>query len=355
MPTHYTKKAFYILALLSIFCILFTACSTGPSTNDSTSATGSTGPIGSGVQGVKVFVEPEAGEQPITSAILGAQKSVWVEMYLLTDRSIIRALEEVAHRKVDVRVMLELHPFGGGANPQRTLDLLKAAGVQAQATNASFALTHEKNMIIDGTTAYIMTSNFTRAALGGSSGGKYGTSNREYDIVDSNAQDVQDIIALFNSDWNHTTAQATNLNLVVSPINSRNTFVTLIEGAHNTLFIAAEEMLDSGVEQALVRAGKRGVHVQVLLPSAKGSSSDSNRQGINAIHQNGIQVKEDPRLYMHAKIIIADGQKAFVGSENISTQSLDKNRELGILVADSSVLNTLQQTFQRDWNESRSV
>jgi cardiolipin synthase len=44
-----------------------------------------------------------------------------------------------------------------------------------------------------------------------------------------------------------------------------------------------------------------------------------------------------------------------VGSENISTQSLDANRELGIIVSDQGVLNTLQQTFQQDWGDSQAA
>jgi phosphatidylserine/phosphatidylglycerophosphate/cardiolipin synthase-like enzyme len=56
---------------------------------------------------------------------------------------------------------------------------------------------------------------------------------------------------------------------------------------------------------------------------------------------------------MHAKIIVADGQRAFVGSENISTASLERNRELGIIVSDQKVLAILQQTFWYDWNASQ--
>ncbi len=77
--------------------------------------------------------------------------------------------------------------------------------------------------------------------------------------------------------------------------------------------------------------------------------------GINTIKQGGIQVREDPRLYMHAKIMVIDGQKAFVGSQNISAQSLDQNRELGIIISDQGVLQTLQQTFQQDWGDSQAV
>jgi len=351
-----TYRSAYISVVIAALCVLLAGCNTGLSSlGSNSSSSGDSGTVGSGVQGVKVFVEPSTGDRSITSAILSAQKSVWVEMYLLSDRNVIRALEEAAHKGIDVRVMLEMHPYGGGGSPKKVLDQLKAAGAQAQPTAPSFALTHEKGMIIDGLTAYIMTSNFTRAALGGTSGGKSGTKNREYDIVDSNAQDVQAVIAIFNADWNHTTAQFNNPNLVVSPINSRNAFTSLISNAHSTLLIEAEEMKDSNVEQALVDAAKRGVHIQVILPSPRSGSSDSNRQGIGTIKSGGVQVKEDPRLYMHAKIIVVDGRKAFVGSENISAQSLDQNRELGIIIADGGVLSILQQTFQQDWSDSQSV
>ena len=148
--------------------------------------------IGSGTQGLRVFVEPNAGEQVITSAIGSAKKSVGLEMYILTDTKVIRALEDAANRGIDVRVMLEPHPFGGGGSPSRTMDELSAAGVKVETTNSAFPLTHEKGMIIDHNAAYIMTSNFSRSALGGSSG--Y-LSNREYDIIDTNPQDVQAVEA----------------------------------------------------------------------------------------------------------------------------------------------------------------
>ncbi|HLQ29727.1 MAG TPA: phospholipase D-like domain-containing protein [Ktedonobacteraceae bacterium] len=345
----------YLVVVSLALCILLAGCtiniSLPTSSNSSCVSNCTTGP---GVQGVSVFVEPNAGEHPITDAIRAAKKSVWLEIYILTDRNVISALEEAANKGVDVRVMLEPHPFGGGS-PARTLDQLRAAGVKVQDSSPSFSLTHEKGMIIDGTTAYIMTSNFSRSALGAYSSSSSFLSNREYDIVDTNAQDVQAVSAIFQADWNRTTAQFNDPNLVVSPVNSRNTFIALINSAHSTLLIEAEEMNDTAIEQALANAAQHGVQIQVILPAPQGSSSDSNSQGIASIKQGGVQVKEDPHLYMHAKIIVVDGQKAFVGSENISTQSLDQNRELGIIVSDQGVLHTLQQTFQQDWGASHGV
>jgi len=307
---------------------------------------------GPGVQGVQVFVEPDMGDQPITDAIHSAKKSIWLEMYILSDTNVIHALEDAANAGIDVRVMLEPHPFGA-SSPTRVMDELQATGAKVETSDPAFALTHEKGMVIDSTTAYIMTSNFSRSGLGGySSSSNY--NNREYDIIDNNTTDVTAVMAIFQADWNRTNAQFNDPNLVVSPVNSRGAFISLINSAHSTLLIEAEEMNDSMIEQAISAAAQRGVHVEVILPAPSGSS-DSNSSGIATIKQSGVQVEEDPHLYMHAKIIVADGQKAFVGSENISTQSLDQNRELGIIVSDANVLNTLQQTFQKDWGDSHGV
>ncbi len=310
--------------------------------------------VGSGVRGVQVFVEPDDGEQVITNAIGSAQRSIWLEIYILSDRNVIHALEEAANRGLDVRVMLEPHPFGGGTSPSKTLDTLAASGIKTQFTNPSFSLTHEKGLIIDGTSAYIMTSNFSRSALGGNSGSS-GYRNREYGIIDTIQQDVLATKAIFMADWNHSNVQFNDPNLVVSPINSRNDFTTLINSARSTLLIEAEEMIDSDIEQAIANAAQHGVQVEVILPVANTSSGDSSSQGIAIIKQSGVQVREDPKLYMHAKIIVVDNKVAFVGSENISAPSLDQNRELGILVSDPSVLNRIQTTFQYDWGVSQNV
>ncbi len=57
----------------------------------------------------------------------------------------------------------------------------------------------------------------------------------------------------------------------------------------------------------------------------------------------------DAPLYIHAKLIFADGTVALVGSQNFSASSLNDNRELGIILTDSNLLNSLSTTFQSDW------
>src|SRR6185437_6481809 len=123
-----------------------------------------------GVRGVQVFVEPEAGATPLTSAIKAATRSVWVEVYLLTDSRVIAALEDAEHRGVDVRVMIEQHPYGGDVvSPQRTLQTLQMAGINAKFADPAYYYTHAKMLIMDGATLYVLTANLTRSGLGGSS------------------------------------------------------------------------------------------------------------------------------------------------------------------------------------------
>ncbi|GER85049.1 hypothetical protein KTAU_36850 [Thermogemmatispora aurantia] len=306
---------------------------------------------GPGVKGVQIFVEPQAGEQVILQAISEAQRSLAVEIYLLTDRSVIQALERAARRGLTVRVMLEPHPYGGGS-PDGTMQQLRAAGVEARYANPAFPLTHAKLMIVDGERAYIMTGNFTRAALGGNRS----VANREYGIIDPWPKDVSNLEALFEADWQRAASASLidDANLVISPGNARTSLQGLIGEAQQTLLVEEEEMRDQQIEAALVAAERRGVRVQVVLPAPRGGN-DPNAEGIATLLQGGVAVREDDQLYMHAKMLVVDGREAFVGSENCSPPGLESNREVGILVADGKVLATLQTTFQADWGASQVV
>ena len=145
------------LAVLIILSIILIACdskdpttiniSTNGVTDAANSTQTSTDSNNNNTQGIQLYVEPDDGESVITNAITNAHTSIWLEMYLLTDKKVISALESAAHRGIDVRVMVETHPYGSGSvSPTKTLDKLQAAGIQTQSTNPQFALTHEKGI-----------------------------------------------------------------------------------------------------------------------------------------------------------------------------------------------------------------
>lgn len=324
-----------------------TSGSGAPTSPMATCSSGGCASAANGVLGVQIFVEPSAGETPVTQLIRGAQKSVWVEVYLLTDRTVTYALEDAAQRGVDVRVLLEPNPYGSGATtPAQTLSQLQAAGVHAQASNPAFHYTHEKAIIIDSATLLVMTANLTKSGLGGSSYAQ----NREYGVVDTTAEDVREAAAIFQADWQRVTPTLSDPHLVVSPVNARARLTAFIAAAHTSLIIQDEEMYDPQIEAALVAAAQRGVNVQIELPPPTGSSSGGD---VARLTQGGVHVRYVATVYIHAKMMVADGALAFVGSENFSANSLDDNRELGLLIADSGAIAMLTTTFQHDWSTAQ--
>ena len=58
-------------------------------------------------------------------------------------------------------------------------------------------------------------------------------------------------------------------------------------------------------------------------------------------------------LYIHAKVIDVDSAKAFIGSENFSTASLDYNRELGLITSSADVIGPLSDTLLSDSSGGR--
>ena len=85
-----------------------------------------------------------------------------------------------------------------------------------------------------------------------------------------------------------------------------------------------------------------------MLPAPSPGAPPST--DVPRLARGGVHVRYSITLYMHAKLIVADGARAFVGSVNFSATSLDANRELGLLIADPDALATLTATFGVDWN-----
>ncbi len=284
---------------------------------------------------VTVFVEPEAGTQPVVSALRQAQSSILMKMYLMTEREVIAALKDAVARGVSVRVMLEKDPYGYGDNEAVFADL-QAAGVQVKWANPTFRLTHEKSIVVDGQVALVMTLNQTHSAF---------TRNREFGVITSDPADVAEIAAVFEADWERRAPVLSNPRLVWSPDNSRERILALLDGATESLDLEQLEMQDEEVEEHLIAAAKRGVRVRVLTSP----DVEANEPGLERLREGGAEVRYLKKPFVHAKVIVADGRRALVGSINISTASLDFNRELGIIFEDPDALDTLEITFEQDW------
>ncbi|HEY9856453.1 MAG TPA: phospholipase D-like domain-containing protein, partial [Stenomitos sp.] len=181
------------------------------------------------------------------------------------------------------------------------------------------------------------------------------TNNREYAVIDRAPADVSEVAGIFQADWNQAAYKPVAPNLVVSPDNSRRKLLDLIDSAKHTLVMQCEVIGDQAIADHLGARAKAGVDIRVMLSNMagkQGNGASTNEAERKQLAAAGItQVAFMKSRVMHAKTIEVDGTRAFIGSENMTTNSLDHNRELGILVQDPTLLSQLDTVLKKDWSQ----
>jgi len=286
---------------------------------------------------LQLFEQPQDGRRPFINAIQNTQKTIDLEVYLLSDKQIISALIQAKTRGVMERIILEQHPFGGGSTNKKIQQFLLQAGVPVRWSDSSFALTHEKMLIIDGSAVFILNQNLSASSF---------TKNREFNIIDANSQDVRESEQQFTADWNSSQFTPSDPHLLVSPDTSRQGFMQLITRAARTIDIEMEIINDPGIIDALVQKAKTA-RIRIIMPDL--NKVPSNKEAMEKLHQSGILVQTKQKPYIHAKVMILDNILAYIGSINFSTESIDQNREIGIVISQQDIVNKLEQDFESDW------
>lgn len=324
-------KVFLRPGVLLALVILLIACQVRPS--NVSPATATPDPL-------RPFLEPDANYEPVIAALKSAKKSVLMEMYLLTDSFVIDELKRARGRGVDVRVLLETRPAGGGTGNQPAISELRAANVTVKTSNSAYRLGHQKTIVVDERVALIMTLDQARDSF---------ATNREFGIVDTVPEDVAEIVSVFQADWNGNVPVVSNPNLVWSPMNARERLLAFIDQAQRTLDVEAEQMQDDEVEAHFISAVERGVAVRLVMsPSVTGP--DPNAASQQRLKRGGVKFRflRFPRI--DGNMMVSDNHRGFVGSQNFTRASLDLNRELGMLITDPRIVEGLAATFLTDWD-----
>ncbi|HRA46822.1 MAG TPA: phospholipase D-like domain-containing protein [Thermomicrobiales bacterium] len=299
-----------------------------------TSSTATALPAPSALRALVVL--PDDGANSILDELAAAKSTIDLYIYLLPSDDVIALLGKAQDRGVSVRVILERDPFGGGNSNQESFDRLTAMGIKVRWAPEEFQFSHIKLMVIDRETAVIMTLNLSYSAL---------TTNREFAVVTTELVDVTSALSLFNADWDNQPA-AVSAPLVISPTTSRAEIVHLIRSATTSIEMFTEVIRDKGIRDELVAQAEAGVMIRILVP---GDPTADDLTIYRDLEAHGIQIRQLVDLYSHAKAIIVDGVRAFVGSQNLTATSLDENREMGILLTEPDNLARLKRTFTHDW------
>ena len=297
----------------------------------------------------RLIVQPDDGTAPVVELIDGAQKSLRVKQFTLTDSTLMSALIHAHQRHVDVRIMLNPHRSSGDRANDESFKALHQAGLKIEWSNPAFAVTHEKSMTIDDTVTLISTFNFAT---------KYFTETRDYGIVTAEPTQGAEVSAGFEADWHRKPFQPKqDSGLLWSSNNSRQIMAWFIDTAKKDLIVQHPKFVDATIVERIAAARKRGVKVRLLCGGKHGISDWDildTFASLRLLEGFGIKVRRQKHLKLHAKLLIVDGERAQVGSMNIDRSAFDLRRELGIVVGDAPIIKGLSKVFEHDWHESKA-
>ena len=286
---------------------------------------------------------PDQGENAIYNFVNSATSSIDMTIYELNDVTLENDLVSREKAGANVRVILDQAQKSYNT---AAYNLLTAGGVGVVWSSTTFTYTHQKTITVNNDESYISTGNFDNT---------YYATSRDYGVFDTDANDVAAIVAVFNADYTHTSITPSDGDdLVWSPTDSQTHLLALINGAQHSLDIEQEEFSNTALVNAIVADENRGVTVRVVIEDPSEYSSELSK--ITAAGGKVTGYSSSTGFYVHAKTVIADygysTAKAFVGSENFSSGSLNDNRELGMITTDSGVVTGLETTFGADFSGS---
>ncbi len=274
---------------------------------------------------MKLITQPDAGVAPIVSAIKQARKTIDILIFRLDRHEIIEALAAANARGVHVRA-LTAHQNHGGTKSLRKLEMdLLQGGVTVSRTAADLVRYHGKMMIVDGKFLHLYGFNFTALDI---------AKSRSFGVITKNKKLVAEAMKLFEADFERQPYTSSNERFIVSPDNARERLVKFLKGARKELLIYDPKVSDDAMLRIMTERVKKGVVVKVI---GKVESKWN------------LRAEKFPGKRLHIRVIIRDGERAFLGSQSLRRLELEKRREIGVIVVDQSVVSQLRKTFLDDW------
>ena len=299
----------------------------------------------------RLVVVPDDGIEPFQEALRSATETLDIKMFQFTEPRLLKEVAEAHQRGVKVRVMLNPSRFTGEHDNDEAFAFFKKEGVPVQETNPQFPITHEKSMVIDRKTAFIMSLNWAP---------KYFGQTRDYALVTTVPEEVSEVAGCFDADWQHTDfTSVANSPLIWSVGRSREEVIHFIGSAKKTLYVQHEKYVDAPVIEALAEARvKRDVKVRAMaLPihSLRDFYRPQGIAGLRLLADLGIHIHKLRGLHLHAKLMIADEERALLSSFNFYPKCFNERRELGVRFEDPALIGRLVKIFQLDWENSKKM
>lgn len=294
-----------------------------------------------------LIVLPEDSSQALVKAVAEASHSLRIKMFVFCDPTLLQAVIAARQRGLTVRVILNAARRSGEDENSESRSLLRDAGIEVLDGNPAFDLTHEKSMVVDDRLAYIMSLNWQTKNL---------TETRDYAVVTSHQHEVEEVMECFDADWvRGAFTPGSHSHLIWCVGNGRQRLGKLIDAARHSVWLQNERYQDQVIIEHLVRARVRGVNVYIMAPPPHKLKKDKLIEGVGGLRilaDVGAKIHRLKHIKLHAKMLLVDGERAIVGSINLSPGSFDSRRELAIELDDEHAIRRLREVVKSDWENS---
>lgn len=156
-----------------------------------------------------------------------------------------------------------------------------------------------------------------------------------------------------------------------APVQLANKLIELLDSANEEILIVSAYLIPSTeLEGAIERAVRRGVRVRILTNSIRSNNHltahSAYRKHINELMTGGAELHEvrfdakdrsrymlppteEKSLALHAKVLVMDRDRVFIGSANLDPRSLRINTEVGLLVTSVALNERVRSVLEPDF------
>lgn len=273
----------------------------------------------------------------IIEDINSSKEKIYLEVYIFTEKRILNAIKNAKKRGIEIKVVLEKNPYMTANINNKAFSELKKADIDVVwSSSENFSLNHAKFFIIDDT-AIISTWNITYSSF------KY---NRDFFVFLKNPNIVQNLQNIFLADFKWEKREFYDENLVISPNYAREKIEKLLLSAKSEIQIYMQYLKDKKINTILSKLQKSWIDIKIII-----NKQNIKDKEISELKKLWIQIKSLEKIKMHSKVIVVDKKYMFVWSENFSSYSLDKNREVWVIVKEKELIDKVLEVFTLDWRD----
>lgn len=137
-----------------------------------------------------------------------------------------------------------------------------------------------------------------------------------------------------------------------------NNYVNLINEAKDYVWITTPYLIiDYNLLSALKNAASKGVDVRIVTPHIPDKKLVLNmtRSHYKPLMDSGVTIYEYTPGFIHAKMLIADGEIAFVGTINLDYRSLTHHYECGTVIFGQDCITEIESDFKHIFEISEAI